>query len=332
MPNPLSQSPAPNSPAPNSPDSAGPIPVVKTIAYAYAYTFGNLGTIIRLIWLPMIFVVLSGYFIIAPFYSSFSQAAAQENPGAIGQAMLPLLFFSTLSFIFYAMIFVAITRHALGIPQTMALFRVPLGKAEWRMFGALLSLIGAMLILSVIVLFVGGILGTIISIALGAFGMAPDLAKMAAERGNDLPVVDGPTMASASLIVAFVYAALVYMAIRLGYLLVPATVAEEKISLARSWQLSRGHAWRICVVVIGTVLPIMAIVMLIQFSIVGADTMLPAEGNDLAETAARMERIKSTMPYLLGLSFITAPMIYGLMLGGSAIVYRVLVPPKGQLD
>ena len=41
------------------------IPVLRTIAEGYAFTFGHLGTIIGLIWLPMVIVAIAGYFVMS---------------------------------------------------------------------------------------------------------------------------------------------------------------------------------------------------------------------------------------------------------------------------
>ena len=50
--------------------------------------------------------------------------------------------------------------------------------------------------------------------------------------------------------------ALIYVQARLVYLLVPVTVVEKRFGLWRSWELSKGNFWRIVVVAVGTVAPL----------------------------------------------------------------------------
>ena len=50
------------------------IPVLDSIRYAYAFTFGHLGTIIGLIWVPMVILAVAGYFVMSYYYGGVPEA------------------------------------------------------------------------------------------------------------------------------------------------------------------------------------------------------------------------------------------------------------------
>ena len=291
----------------------GKIPVGTTIGYAYGFTFGHLGQIIAQIWLPMLVVTAGGYFGAAPYYERFSRAAAENNPAAIGQAFTLLLLFAFVSLIFYAMIYVAVTRLALGETRPVNFIHFSLGVAEWRMCGAVLGLIFALFVIAaaVVVLAAGLVAGLIGGLAKG---LGVGLAKTAA-------------VGIGGAIMLIVYAALIYIAVRLSFLVAPVTVAEERISLVRGWQLSRGNFWRMAAVLAATLLPVALLMVGLEYAIVGGNVLVPKEAGDLAAVASRMQQMKSHLPMISGLGFVLSPFMFGLTLGASAFAYRTLVPP-----
>ncbi|HEY4125449.1 MAG TPA: hypothetical protein VGM36_12600 [Rhizomicrobium sp.] len=301
------------------------VPVGKTIAFSYSFTFGNIGAIIGQIWLPMLLLTLGGYFVVTPYYSSFSQAVAENNTALVGQAAVTLMFYSLVSLIFYAMIYVALTRAALGQTQNHSIFHFSLGVAEWRMYGAILALALALVILLIVIVLAAGLLGGIATAALGAAGMAPEMAQAA--KGIAPKVVSAPVAAVGALITLFIVCAAAYVFVRLSFVLAPVTVVEEQISLGRGWQLTAKNFWRMFVILLATLGPVFVLMAICEAIVLGPDALMPHGTGSFADTAAEMEKMRPHLPVLYGLSFVVSPFLFGLMLGASAFAYRALVPP-----
>ncbi len=301
------------------------VPVGKTIAFSYSFTFGNIGTIIGQIWLPMLLLTLGSYFVLSPYYESFSRAVAEDNTALVGQASVTLFFYSLVSLIFYAMIYVALTRHALGQAPNHSIFHFSLGPAEWRMYGAMLALVFAMIILLVLILLGAFLAGALATGVLGAAGMAPEVAQAA--KGVMPKVASAPVAAVGSLISLFIIGAATYVFVRLFFVLAPVTVAEEQINLGRGWQLTAKNFWRLFAILLATVGPVFVLIMICEAFVLGPDSVMPHSDGSFAATAARMDQMRPHLPVLYGLSFVFSPFLFGLVSGASAFAYRALVPP-----
>jgi len=302
------------------------VSVGKTIAFSYGFTFGHIGAIIGRIWLPMLLLTLGGFFVISPYYESFSQAVAQDNTALVQQAVATLLIYMLISLIFYAMIYVALTKEALGISHSHSLLHFSLGAAEWRMYGAMLAFTFAFVIVMLLVVLTAGLLGSVVTGALGAAGLAPELATMA--KTGTAPKVMSPAITAAGLLISLaIFCAGTYVFVRLFALLAPVTVAEEQISLGRGWQLTAKNFWRLFAVLLVTVGPVFVLVLIGEAVVIGPDAMVTNAGTSFADTAARMERMRPHLPALYGLSFVLSPFLFGLLLSASAFAYRTLVPP-----
>jgi hypothetical protein len=301
------------------------VPVGKTTAFSYGFTFGNIGAIIGQIWLPMLLLTLGGFFVISPYYESFSQAVAQDNIALVEQAAVTLLVYMLVSLVFYAMIYVALTRQALGLTHGSSFFHFSLGAAEWRMYGAILALVFAMVVLMLLIVLTAALLGSLATAVLGAAGMAPEVAGMA--KGATPKVVSPAVAAVGALISTIIICATIYVFVRLYFVLAPVTVAEEQISLGRGWQLTAKNFWRIFAVLLATAGPIVLLILIAEAAIVGPDAMMTSTDAGFAATAARMEKMRPHLPMLYGLSFVLSPFLFGLLMGASAFAYRTLVPP-----
>ncbi len=302
------------------------IPVGKTIAFSYGFTFGHIGTIIGQVWLPMLLLTLGGFFVVSPYYESFSQAVAQDNAALVEQAAATILIYLLISLIFYAMIYVSLTREALGLSHSHSLFHFSLGVAEWRMYGAIVAFAFVFAIVMLLIFLAAGLLSSVAVAVLGAAGLAPELATAA--KTGIVPKATSPMVtAVGSAISLMILFAGTYVFVRLFSLLAPVTVAEEQISLGRGWQLTSRNFWRLFLVLLATLGPIFLLVMIGEAILVGPDAMTVQRDGSFAETAARMERMRPHLPMLYGLSFVLSPFIFGLMLSGSAFAYRALVPP-----
>jgi hypothetical protein len=284
------------------------LPVGKAIAHAYTFTLRELGTIIGLCWVPLVLMALVQFL---PFV--FGNPMAQsENATAQGRQELENLMRSVVLLLLYAVMYVPVMRQALGQRTGTALVHFALGMPELRLFGALcLYVLVAMAIMAGI-----GILGLV----LGGLALANKSA--------------GLSLLVAILIFAAVLG-FIYATVRLGFLLVPATVSDGQISLTRGWILARGNFWRILGVLIAVLLPVYLIHLIGMVAIVGLQLVAPLPTETAAAQqaiAARFAMIGQHMPAYLGLTLILAPFSIGLSMAASAFGYRTLVAkrPEGE--
>jgi hypothetical protein len=279
------------------------LPVGKTILGAYGFTFGHLGTIIGLIWAPLVISTLL-YILptVAASYGANADGGVATGTGAIAVWLLMQLL--------AAIICVAVTRQALGLRQGPATFYFALGQPEYRVFGAILLVVYAPL------LFYSLCLVAAATIASGQGGGGPAALAVAL-----LLLVGGPALA--------------YIIIRVSYLVVPVTVSENQLNFARGWVLTRGNFWRIFVVLLAVSLPIYLLEILGRLILMGSEVaaVLPPNGNLDPHAMQRyitalMGIINRHMPAVTGIDLILAPFGVGLSLSASAFAYRELSAPS----
>src|ERR1051326_1194626 len=207
------------------------IPFGKTIAYAYSFTFGQLGTIIGLCWLPLVLMAVLQFL---PYAFGGNPMAPAENAAAQGRHALTGLASSLLMLLLYSMMYVPVTRQALGLRKGSAFVHIALGPPEFRVFGALLLFF---IVMMAMVIGIG-----ILSLVLGGVSLA---------TGKNAVVA----LISALLILAAVLG-FIYAIVRLSFLIVPVTVAEEHVSLPRAWLLTQHNFWRIFAVLLAVLVPV----------------------------------------------------------------------------
>src|SRR3974390_2743502 len=93
------------------------LPVVSTIADAYRFAFGHLDAIIGLIWLPMVLATLLNFL---PELSGAS-VDAHASPTAAGTGAFEGIAILVLTQLLNAVMYVAVTRQALGLRQGPAI-------------------------------------------------------------------------------------------------------------------------------------------------------------------------------------------------------------------
>ncbi len=297
------------------------IPVLDTIRFGYGFTFGHLGTIIGLIWLPMVIVTVGTYFVQMQYSGQVLASLEQGNPAAIGPAVLVLLGWSLVSFLLYAMMYTVVTRQALGSRQGTAIIHFAFGQTELHVFAALLGMIAIIILFLFAEALFGGIVGGITSVA-----------------AKGLPVV---TLVVAVLVVALLFG-LVYMVFRLGFLLIPATVAENRVGLGRAWELAGRNFWRIVAVALATLLPLLLVRAASEVAIIGPAVFLqqiaamlhqaqaPARDGaaQMHASADQLREMSDHLPLLLVLNFLLAPLAIGLSMAPAAFAYRALTAPN----
>ncbi len=301
------------------------IPVGRTIAFAYQFTFGHIGTIIGLIWLPLLIFCVGDFFVMNYYVQGMEAYATGADPMGFGTPFLALMGFMLASLFFVAVIGVAITQQAMGLRTGGAVVHFGLGAAEFNLFLSFLS----------ILLVVGAVY---IAIFLGAilFGIVVGLvAKTAvASLGQSAAVAGG--VAVGVLVAALALCAVLYVVARLTFLVAPVTVAGGKIDLIRAWMLTKGNFWRIFLIGAGVLLPITLVLFGAEVAILGPAYFIPKfppptdTAGQMQQMAAQMRAMSDNLPLLLGLGFLLAPFSYGLIFSAPAFAYRSLVskPPQ----
>jgi hypothetical protein len=284
------------------------IPVTDTIRFAYMFTFGQIGAIIGLVWLPLMLVALLQFL---PYAIGSAYPADPGDPAAASSAALLNLGFSAAALVLYAMNCVSVTRQALGMRSGAASFHFALGRPEWRMFAAIV------------------ICGLLLVAALGLYLMAATLPAL----------VPGLEHAPFMWVLATVYAlaglgAIVWFALRLIFLVGPVVVAEERIDLPRAWLLSKGNFWPLLAIAVAVTLPLLLVQCIALAAIVGPGLFAPLPANAGLAAALFEQRLTlfdRHMPSIIGLTLVLTPFNMGLTLGASAAAYRALVPAKPRI-
>jgi len=281
------------------------IPVGKTIRYAYAFTFSHLGAIIALIWLPMVILALLSFLpralgMPAPDASDLTPAQSM-SVAAWG------LFGGIASLLLSAMAYQAVAELALGLRAPGANYYFSFDTPVWRLLGAIV--VFALLLGLFVLLFAAGV--TLVGWVSGSLSKQMSIALLAV-----------------AVIAALCFFTLIIF--RMGFLIIPVTVTEAKIDLARGWTLTYGNFWRIVAVVLAVWVPFLLVVAVGCVIILGSDlrtlSSLMMDTSGPAE-ALRNALIARHMPMLTGLNLITMPFSMGLGIGASSFAYRALFPP-----
>ena len=279
------------------------LPVGETTRFAYGFTFGHLGTIIGLIWLPMVGIAILQFL---PYGMGDAYLTADQNPNALGAAALRGIAFWLASVLLYACVNVAVIRQALGMRTGPAVVHFTLGRAELRMWGASLLFVAVLFVL---------MLGVVL--AMFAAGLAGSAAGNRAVAGALVGIV---LLAGLCILLLAI--------VRLGFLLVPITVAEGKISFERGWLLTGGNFWRIVTVLFLVTLPTFVVLFAASFALMGRELSALAMVARHLTPEAFMERYRMIVSghaaTLIGINLILAPFTLGLTLGASAAGYKAL--------
>jgi hypothetical protein len=287
------------------------IPVGRVIGRTYAFTFGEIGTVIGLIWIPTLLTVVGSFLV-------QRMMAGQPMPDPAGPPAMPAgaslsFLFLILSQFFSVMVAVALTRQTLGLRQGPAFAHFAIGAEELRVFGSF------MLMYLLVFLFALAA-GIIVAVLLGVIAAAiPDKAVSEA-AGAAVALVGG----LAGL------GALVYLMARLSFLMIPSAVNEGEFGLTRSWELTKGNFWRIIGVALGTALPALVLIIVAEVIILGPDYFL-LMGQMIKDYehgpkyAAQIQDIaQHKTPVLLGFALLAAPITNSLIFTPAAFAYQMV--------
>ena len=280
------------------------LPVGQIIREAYVFTFGEIGTVIGLIWIPTLINTIASYFFIRS-YTTIFDSLDTGTPPSDAYALLPLPL-AILSSFLVSMIGVALVRQALGLRKGAAFAHVAIGGEELRTFA---GFIGAGLLTFLFLLLFMLVVGAVTAVAGSTLGAA------------------GGAVGALATVLGFV--ALVYAVIRLTFLLVPSVVVDGHFGLTRGWQLAGGNVGRIVLILLGTLLPLVLASDIATALIAGppppAPTTPPADLAGVIHSFAEQSRsLMQHLPALMGVSLVLAPLIYSQLFTSAALAYRVL--------
>jgi len=299
------------------------LPVGETIGSAYGFTFGQIGAIIGLIWIPTLINAVGSFFIFGAYNGAMQQTSGDGMPMMAGPYVGLMFLYFLVAFLLVAMMAVAITKQVLGLRSGTPFAYFSLGSAELRVFGgifALYLLFVLFFLVFAIVVVVVGIVGS-------------TLAKQSAAVA---PLVG----ALVGLLAIAGFGAMIYIFVRLSFLFVPSAVVDGEFGLSRSWQLTAGNFWRIVVVGLAVMLPLLLVQGVSEYFILGPEYFnsfahaMQDPTNASRFSIEQAQIVQPRIPLLLGLGLILAPIVQGLLFATPAFAYRALagraVPTQGS--
>jgi hypothetical protein len=283
------------------------LPVLEIIKAAYSFVFTHLGSIIGLIWLPMVLITVAAFFVEQRYLDAAANALVTNSTANLGSVTLGLICFFLAWLLFNAIMYVPVVQLALGQRKGGTLLHFAFGPAEWRMFRAIISLVGFLLMPALLI-------GLVVNSAL-YFGV----------RGHVVPPV---AIIGLELLVLAAYLGLAYVGLRFLFFLPAVAVHDEGPVLPRAWNLSAGNFWRIVAILLGTMAPVAIIAAFAQAVLEGPQALLPSLSNSSAMAAAQLHIMSMNMPLTQGIGFLVAPLLLGLAAGASAASFIALQTAK----
>jgi hypothetical protein len=280
------------------------IPVGKTIAYAYGFTFGNFLTVLGLSWAPLAVTAVLAYFALPAYFTGMAAIVTTGDASAFFAASGLMFLLFVAGFAGFIMIYVAIARQALGLRTGPAFFYFSLDAAFWRL-----------------------LLAYLVTIAI-AFGLVIALTVI-----TGIAAVIFAPLAVLVPIVAILGA--VYVLLRLTFLQAPVAVAEERQVISRSWSLGRGNFWRIFAVLLAIMIPLSLVQGIVQISLFSSLDIVPPAGEPGPEEIAAfiaqlMGQLSGLLPLLVPIAIVFYAAMISMIVSASAFAYRSLVPaPEG---
>ncbi len=294
------------------------IPVGAAIVHAYRFGFGRFAAILGVMWASWLLMMLA-VFLSRGSMATLQQAAATRDFSLMQGQWAPLIVFFATAAILILVQMAGLTRLALGLPMPSRFFYFSLGKPVWRLLGAALLAILAMMAVAICC-----------ALVFFAIGFAARTVT-AAHPSPIATLVTGLLIVLALLVV---YGGFLFMMVRFLFLLAPVTIAEERISIFRGWSLSHRNFWRIVLVMLAILLPIAAVEIAGMLLLAGPMPLFPhgASPEQLvafraaraAWQAAMTARMQSLWYVLYPAMGLLSALFYGMSSAAQAFAYRAL--------
>jgi Membrane domain of glycerophosphoryl diester phosphodiesterase len=213
------------------------LPVFETAGRAYQFLLREAGAILRLSWLPLLIVTVVQYFAVRAHFSALRTALEAGNSTAVTADSLTwrwqiLNFVVTIAGTSIA----AVALHRLilmGDRKPGSFLHFAFGKIE-----LLFTLLPVILLVPVVI---------VLSLVFGVAAVA-------------LPKEAAPVLV---VFIVLAWAAVMFVALRLE-LLLPLTVLEGRYNFGEAWKLTHGNFWRIVGVWVVTLVPFMAVAVVMS--------------------------------------------------------------------
>jgi hypothetical protein len=295
------------------------IPVGATIAHAYRFALGGFLKVLGIIWLPWLILAVGGFLLRSPTLA-LSTAITARNFVGISHLLIPLVPFYLVTVILLFMQITGVMQQALGLRTGSPYYYFSLGMPIWRLIGAVL-LTALILIGSYILLLAAGIvLGIVTTMLIKAMNLSS-------------------TISTIFFIVAAIaaFCAYFYCLVRVTFFLNPVVIAEARISLKRGWLLGGGNFWRIVIVMLAVLVPILVVQLVLMFGFLAhglpPTAPLHATADELAANrmlaaAWNANMIKRSADYwylVYPVYAVIAALFYGLICSAQSFAYRAMV-------
>jgi hypothetical protein len=280
---------------------AGKLPVERTIVDAYRFAVAGFLSVLGTLWLPYLILAVIALGLIALIAPDVPQMlrTASLDIGAGVELLRLVVLVMICAFIIGAMVTVDLQRKAMGTKTGPRWVWFSLSGPVWRMAAALFL---AAIVIGIVVI-VTGLICVAIWSAVGALAAAALIRVIA---------------------VAAAIAIVVYVALRLMFFLPAVVVAEKSLGFERAWILGGHNFWRILLVAIAVVCPVVIAFWLLSWVISGPAPGL--HGLDAREGLRALLR-SGAMRWgprgllKLGLEIIERILLVGLINGAVASAY-----------
>jgi hypothetical protein len=204
-----------------------------------------------------------------------------------------------------------VTELALGERQDRKLVHIALALPEFRLFGA-------MLVLCLLLVFLFLLTSAASYVLMGVLGA----------------LIGAKAAALWLFVTAFGF--LFFCLVRLAFLLVPATVAERRISMEPSWVLTNGNFWRIVMIQLLLAVPLFFVATMLVALVLSPElTMLQEEFVGRLDTPAYGEAIDKLIAdhqvVIMLITTLLMPFFVGLSTGASAFAYKLARPRQSAM-
>jgi len=294
------------------------IPVGKTIAHAYKFTFQNFVPIICVMWPAWALMAVIMFFMRGDFVALTHASASHDFTqlqGHWGRLLLTYLVVILLLF----MQITGLTRLSLGLPMPSRYYYFSLGKPVWRLIGA--ALLTVLAIAAVAIVY---------ALAIFVLGLAAGIILHGQTSGAGKAIVALLTV----LALLIAYCGMIFMAARFFFLLAPVVVAEESINIGRAWLLTNRNFWRIFLIILSIVIPFGVIEVAGLIALAGPMPLLP-QGNSPDQLLAFQQAQRAwqlsytsriwTYWYLVyPAGALLSVLVYGVSCAAQAFAYRQL--------
>lgn len=293
------------------------IPVAESIAGGYRFLFTYLVSVIGTLWLPYCIMaavaVGCASMLLPPGLLQGDVSGIEFSDLFSPQAYAARLGLAITGLLTGAMVSVNLMRHALGLKRSVTLVYFSLGRAMWRMAGAMFLASLALSVMAVAFVIVAGIVSSIL------------LAQL--DLGQAL-------MANAAML-AVLFFFFAYFAVRLLFLLPAVVVAEERIGIGRAFSLAGGNFWRIVLVILGVAAPVWIAAAAILSTTVLPDVLaaavrLPPHPNP-EEIRPFLQAVVQAVPVMFIVVLAAGVVARALLAGAVATAYKALVGSKKDI-